>query len=129
MRLLVFGSAILFVAASLAPTLEGSGDISREARANESSQRIVFRVGSDATSQMLGNVDVLLVGRNSRLMKVGSTNELGMVTLEKRMLLNVRDGAVLFCKEFHFCGAFIIKDLDLVRFDEALINLAPFALH
>lgn len=89
---------------------------------------ITFIVGSSATHQLLRNARLVLIGSEKGPRNLGATDERGRVAIEKAVLRDEPQGAVLLCLEGFFCGAFQISDLDVDTYDEKLIHLAPVAM-
>jgi len=93
-----------------------------------SADQVSFNV-TDATDHYpLSEARVFLVSGVSGMRLIGVTED-GVLDVPKH-LLNLPDTiAVLFCHEWFFCGALRIKEDNVTRYDDYLIELAPFSIY
>jgi len=92
------------------------------------SRPITFIVGNSASHQLLQGVAVLLVAKDAKPVTLGWTDQYGRIPVLRDELMRGVAGAVLFCKERFFCGAFRLDEPEFFDADERLIHLAPFAV-
>lgn len=99
-------------------------------RAEEGAQ-ICFHVADGSTLKQLEGVEILLVSSEG-LRPIGVTPRHGVVCVPKHELQREHHGALLFCREGFFCGAFrldkAVAGREFLEFDERFIVLAPFML-
>jgi hypothetical protein len=77
--------------------------------------------------QVLGGVRVVLL-RKEGFKFLGRTRLVGDVSLKRRLLQEEGAVAVLFCDEWHFCGAIPLNEPRLEEHEHRVIVLAGFAV-
>ena len=76
---------------------------------------------------MLPGVEVILLARGEETL-LGTTSELGTVTIPRGRVATNEPYVILFCAEGFFCGAWRAKTSSPEGYDEIYIELAPFAV-
>ena len=96
--------------------------------ADDAIARMEFIVAeSGPGGQVLEDVEVTLL-RRAGFKSLGRTNGVGWIAVKRALLEEDGALAVLFCSEWHFCGAFRLDDREFFKYDERFITLAPFAV-
>ena len=97
--------------------------------ASEPRQRQILTlvVANSADSDVVPQAEVLLVGR-SGVTRLGTTNEAGVLLIDKRTISSRAALVLLVCHPSFFCGAFQVDSDDLLDYDERYIQLAPATL-
>ena len=92
--------------------------------------RMVFKVASAQSHQMLAGVRVTMIARDGTEFDLGQTDMFGRVEVPKATLREHDARFVLFAHEHFFTGAFRVDDPQarFYAFDEQYIQLAVFAL-
>ena len=98
--------------------------LSEPLAASSAGQVLTFRVQRADTFEGIADVEVHILDRNGSLKIIGRTDEFGRVDVAKKRLVNSK--AVIFCKDYFFCGAFISDRSNLMIYRERKIHLAPF---
>ena len=85
-----------------------------------------FIVGYAATGERLRSVEVVVVGSNGREV-LGTTGLSGELNVSRSALSSYHGGAILFCREWFYCGAFFV-DTDLLEYEERYIALTSYSV-
>lgn len=87
-----------------------------------------FVASAGREHQMLRGVEVLGLKLEGAPIRFGVTDQFGSLAVRKSDLQESASGAVLFCREGFFCGAFRLDEARFFAYDEKYIQLAPFAV-
>ena len=99
-----------------------------QAREQPDHSRIVFKVASAATDQMLQGVQVSIISQDGTETQLGQTDFVGQLSVPKATLREHRARFVLFSREHFFTGAIRADEFHLLEYDDFYIELAAFAI-
>jgi len=89
---------------------------------------ISFSVANSTSGYPISSADVYLVSQTGGQELLGTTKD-GILVVPKEELDRPDAIVVLFCHREFFCGALRVNEEEVLRHDEFLFELAPFALN
>jgi hypothetical protein len=77
----------------------------------------------------ISGAEVVAISKDGLIVELGSTNEMGVLTIPKQRIRPLNPSFLIVCHEWYFCGAIWMDEEKLEIFDERHIELARWVIH